>query len=218
MSRTTHPAAPTTSPLRLSDHEVMANDKRPMTSDQNDEFITIAKVVKTQGRIGEVAAELFTDFPEKFAERKKLFALLPDDSRRELELEDAWPHKGQMVLKFVGVDSISDAEALLRGEIQIRKQDRAQLEADEVWITDLIGAKVFDHGSELGIIRDVQFGFGEAPMLIVAGKKEMMIPFAAEFISKQDLESKRLDMKLPKGLLDVDAPVTAAEKERQKQR
>jgi len=85
------------------------------------DFVTIAKVVKTQGRIGEVATEIFTDFPEKFAERKKLFALLPDDSRRELELEDAWPHKGQMVLKFVGVDSISDAELLIGSEIQITK-------------------------------------------------------------------------------------------------
>lgn len=183
-----------------------------------DDFITIAKVVKTQGRIGEVAAELFTDFPEKFAERRKLFALLPDDGRRELELEDAWPHKGQMVLKFAGVDSISDAEALLRAEIQIRKQDRAELEADEVWISDLIGAQVFDGSSELGIIKDVQFGFGEAPMLIVTGKKEYMVPFATAYIVKQDLEHKRLDMKLPKGLLEVDAPVTAKEKERQKQK
>jgi 16S rRNA processing protein RimM len=181
-----------------------------------DEFITIAKVIKTQGRIGEVATELFTDFPEKFEERRKLFALLPDDRRRDLELEDAWSHKGQMILKFSGVDSISDAEALIGSEIQIRKQDRAKLEEDAVWISDLIGLTVTDSGKALGTVKDVQFGFGEAPMLIVAvGNKELMIPFAAEFIGKQDLDDKRLDMKLPKGLLDVDAPVTKEEKERQ---
>jgi 16S rRNA processing protein RimM len=182
----------------------------------DDEFITIAKVVKTQGRIGEVATELFTDFPEKFAERKKLFALLPDDMRRELELEDSWSHKDHMVLKFTGVDSISDAENLIGSEIQIRKQDRATLEEDAVWISDLIGSVVTDSGKELGKIKDVQFGFGEAPMLIVgAGNKELMVPFAEEFIANQDLEAKRLDMKLPEGLLDVDAPLTREEKERQ---
>jgi 16S rRNA processing protein RimM len=182
------------------------------------DFVTIAKVVKTQGRIGEVATEIFTDFPEKFAERKKLFALLPDDSRRELELEDAWPHKGQMVLKFVGVDSISDAELLIGSEIQIRKQDRAALDQGAAWISDLIGSTVTDQGHQLGTVKDVQFGFGEAPMLIVAaGKKELMVPYAADFIVQQDLEAKRLDMKLPLGLLDVDAPVNAEEKERQRQ-
>jgi 16S rRNA processing protein RimM len=182
------------------------------------DFVTIAKVVKTQGRIGEVATELFTDFPEKFAERKKLFALLPDDSRRELELEDAWSHKGQMVLKFVGVDSISDAEVLIGSEIQIRKQDRAPLEEGATWISDLIGATVTDQKQPLGTVKDVQFGFGEAPMLIVtAGNKELMVPYAADFIVKQDLEAKRIDMKLPAGLLDVDAPLTREEKDRQKQ-
>lgn len=183
----------------------------------NDDFITIAKVLRTQGRVGEVATELFTDFPEKFAERKNLFALLPNESRRELELEDFWSHKGQMVLKFVGVDSISDAESLIGSEIQIYKQDRAQLEEDAAWISDIVGSTVTDNGRELGLVKEVQSGFGEAPMLIVqAGKKEWMVPFAAEFIVKQDLANKRIDMKLPEGLLDVDAPLTREEKERQK--
>jgi 16S rRNA processing protein RimM len=182
----------------------------------NDDFITIAKVLRTQGRIGEVATELFTDFPEKFADRKKLFALLPNDSRREVELEDFWPHKGQMVLKFVGVDSISDAESLIGSEIQIPRQDRAELEQDATWISDLVGSIVRENERELGPVKEVQFGFGEAPMLIVqAGAKELMIPFAAEFIVKQDLANKRLDMKLPEGLLDVDAPLTQEEKKRQ---
>ena len=39
------------------------------------EFVTIARVAKTQGRHGEVAATLLTDFPELFETRRKLFAL-----------------------------------------------------------------------------------------------------------------------------------------------
>ena len=73
------------------------------------EFITIARVAKTQGRHGEVAAELHTDFPEKFAERKKLFALDADGKRRELRLESHWLHKSYVVLKFAGVESIDTA-------------------------------------------------------------------------------------------------------------
>src|ERR1700704_3028791 len=103
------------------------------------EFVTIARVAKTQGRRGEVAATLLTDFPELFETRRKLFALggtaggkakrgnSADVSRRELELEEHWFHKGMVVLKFAGVDSISDAEALVGSEIQVPQSERATL-------------------------------------------------------------------------------------------
>src|SRR3954469_12087752 len=103
----------------------------------SQEFITIARVVKTQGRHGEVAAELHTDFPEKFAERKKLFALDADGKRRELQLVEHWPHKSYVVLKFAGVDSISDAEALVGSEIQVPREQRAEVEACAAYVSDL---------------------------------------------------------------------------------
>ncbi len=43
----------------------------------NAAFITIARVVKVQGRVGEVAAELHTDFPERFEQRRTLYAWTP---------------------------------------------------------------------------------------------------------------------------------------------
>jgi 16S rRNA processing protein RimM len=76
-------------------------------SPAEDDFVTIAKVIKPQGRRGEVAAALFTDFPERFASRRHLLALNSKDrqgQRRALELEQYWFHKGQVVLKFKGVD------------------------------------------------------------------------------------------------------------------
>src|SRR6202035_5416422 len=91
------------------------------------EFVTIARVAKTQGRHGEVAATLLTDFPELFATRKKVFALsgagkaggATEGSRRNLDLDEHWFHKGMVVLKFAGVDSISEAETLVGSEIQV---------------------------------------------------------------------------------------------------
>ncbi len=112
----------------------------------SDEFVTIASVVKTQGRIGEVAAMLFTDFPERFASRTRLFALYQDGRRQELTLEEHWFHKGQVVLKFKGVDSINDAETLVRCEIQIPRRERAELEADTFYSGDLAGCEVLDGG------------------------------------------------------------------------
>ena len=183
--------------------------KRPP---ERDEFVTIAKVSKPQGRKGEVAAVLFTDFPERFATRKRLFALDKQGKRREIELEEHWFHKGQVVLKFKGVDSISEAEMLAGWEIQVPLSDRAELEEGAVYVSDLVGCTVYDGSREVGTVQDVQFGAGEAPLLVVQGLKEYLIPFAVEYIEKVLPGQKRIEMKLPAGMLELDAPVRAEEK------
>ena len=66
--------------------------------------------LKTQGRRGEVAVESHTDVPDRFQQGMRLWALLKNGERREVKIEDLWPHKSLLVLKFAGVDTINDAE------------------------------------------------------------------------------------------------------------
>jgi 16S rRNA processing protein RimM len=172
-------------------------------------------VAKTQGRHGEVAAELYTDFPERFEHRRRIFALFDEGSRRELHLESFWPHKGQIVLKFDGVDSITDAEILIGCELQIPSSERAELEPGAVYVSDLVGCTVWDGDRELGKVIDVRFGAGEAPLLVVQGNKEYEIPFAQAFLQNLDIPGREIRMRLPEGLLEVNAPLTEEEKRQQ---
>lgn len=187
-----------------SDRERQDSAAAPRSERDQGAFVTIAKVTKTQGRKGEVAAVLLTDFPERFAARKRLFVLDRHDQRSKLELEDHWFHKGGVVLKFAGVDSISQAETLVGCEIQIPLAERTELTDDSVYVSDLVGCTVSDAGREIGQIENVQFGSGEAPLLVVKGKKEFLVPFATEFLEHIDLEHKQVRMKLPEGLLELD--------------
>jgi 16S rRNA processing protein RimM len=147
----------------------------------------------------------------------QLSALLEDGSRRALKIEELWPHKGMLVLKFAAIDSISDAETLIRSELQVPREERAELEAGWNYVSDLIGCTVFDGEREIGIVRHLTFGAGEAPLLIVqAGTKQHEIPYAEAYVKKLDLEGKQIWMQLPEGLLELDAPLTQEEKEQQK--
>jgi 16S rRNA processing protein RimM len=183
------------------------------------EFVTLARVAKTQGRHGEVAADLFSDFPERFAERHRVFALNARGERRQLELEGFWPHKGRIVLKFAGVDSISDAEGLIGSEIQIPASERAELEEGANYISDLVGCMVVasvagsENERQLGLLRAVEFGAGEAALLVIGeGRQELLIPYATEFVKRVDVEHKRIELLLPEGMLEINAPLTAEEK------
>jgi len=188
---------------------------------ESTEFITLARVVKTQGRIGEVAAELHSDVPDRFAVGMKLSALdKAGISRRDVEIEGLWPHKGLLVLKFAGVDSMSEAETLIGSELQVPRTQRAELEPGWNYVSDLVGCTVFDQGSEVGRIDDVQFGAGEAPLLIVAGAggKKFDVPFAEAYLDGVDMRQKQVRMKLPEGMLEINAPLTPEEKQQQKRR
>jgi 16S rRNA processing protein RimM len=173
-------------------------------------------VRKTQGRRGEVAVELHSDVPDRFRVGLRLFALPQDGNRRDLQIEEFWPHKGDLILKFAGIDSISDAETLVGCELQVPKNERARLESGWNYVSDLIGCVVFDADRELGKVEDVQFGAGEAPLLIVStGSKRHEIPYAEAYLKIVDLERKQIQMLLPEGMLELDAPLTDEEKRQQ---
>lgn len=177
-------------------------------------------MVKPQGRHGEVAVEPHTSFPERFAERHRIFALSPLGERRALTVEDAWAHKGRMVLKLQGIESISDAEALVGCELQIPLAERAQLQAGEAYVSDLVGCTLWARQggagelTEVGPVEDVLFGAGEAPLLVVKpGGRELMVPLAAEYLTAAgiDVSRRRVEMALPEGMLELAAPIVSRE-------
>jgi 16S rRNA processing protein RimM len=187
-----------------------------VSSETQGDFITLARVIKTQGRHGEVAVEVHSDVPDRFAVGMKLSVLGRDGARRELEIEDIWPHKALLVIKFVGVDSMNDAEALIGAELQVPRSERAALEQGWNYVSDLVGCAVRDRGREIGRIEDVQFGAGVAPLLIVASAgKKFEVPFAEAYLEGVDVARKQVRMNLPEGMLEINAPMTAEEKKQQ---
>ena len=180
------------------------------------EFVTLARVRNTQGRRGEVAVDVHTDVSQRFHEGFEVSALLEDGQRKQLEVEDLWPHKGGLVLKFAGIETISAAEELVGAELQVPHNQRAKLEPGWTYVSDLVGCKLFDGGRLIGEVANVSFGAGEAPLLEVrAGKKIFEIPYAEAYLVKVDLASKRIEMQLPEGMLELDAPLSEDEKKHQ---
>ena len=115
------------------------------------------------------------------------------------------------------MDSISDAEELVGVELQIPAEERADLEPGSAYVGDLVGCRVIvGRAGEIGTVADVLAGTGEAPLLeIHEGKKEYLVPFAQEYIRRIDTAGKRIEMELPEGMLELDAPLSQAEKDEQ---
>jgi 16S rRNA processing protein RimM len=175
----------------------------------------LGRIRRPQGRKGEVFADVLTDFPEKFAERRRLWLLSGSGAGggalpREIELVNHWPHKGGVVLHFAGVDSISAAETLKGLIVAIPRGERAELGEDEVYVGDLIGCALVDvAGAEpvvVGEIEEVDRTAGPVALLVVRGAAgEVLIPFAKSYLRKIDLKARRVEMALPEGLVELNA-------------
>jgi 16S rRNA processing protein RimM len=196
-----------------------------------DGWVWLARIKRTQGRKGEVFAEVLTDFPEKFSDRHKLW-LLKDSSAAgadvsadalEVTLVHHWMHKGGVVLHFAGVESISAAEELAGYVVAIPREERTQLEEGDFYISDLIGCTLVNvAGAQpvvVGEIGDVDRGAGPVAILVVwpsetdrerrgsrAVDDEILIPFAKDYLRRVDVEAKRVEMALPEGLVELNRP------------
>jgi len=187
-------------------------------------WTVLAHLLRPQGRKGELLAELFTDFPDRFNERKQVFLALPGfsgeaASARSAEVVSFWlpvgKNEGRIVLHFSGCDSISQAEALAGLDVLVPSEERTPLDDDSSYISELIGCTVYDGPTAVGVIADVQFPATPdgtrrleeaAPLLEVtsADGDEILVPFAKAFVLSVDTEAKRIDMTLPPGLVDVN--------------
>jgi 16S rRNA processing protein RimM len=192
---------------------------------KQQEWVWLARIRRPQGRKGEVFADLLTDFPEKFAQRRRLW-LVADEARarpvggaakdlpRAVELVAHWLHKGGVVLHFAGVDSINQAEELAGLIVAIQRAARAQLGEGEAYISDLVGCTLIDVAGAnpiaVGEIEDVDRSMGSAsmdsaPLLVVrSAAGEVLVPFAKVYLRKIDLDGRRVEMALPEGLVELN--------------
>ena len=185
-----------------------------------EEWAWLARIRRPQGRKGEVFADILTDFPDRFSERRNLWLIADPDSPRTksipapvaAELINHWPHKGGMVLHFAGVDSISAAELLAGRIVAIPLAERAPLAEDEVYIADLIGCALFDVAGSapilVGQIESVDRTAGPVALLVInnpGSPDEILVPFAKSFLRNLDLIAKRVEMALPEGLVNLNS-------------
>jgi 16S rRNA processing protein RimM len=163
------------------------------------ELVSIGRVVKPQGRHGEVAVEPLTDRPGRFPELRRAYVPGPAGAVREVQVERCWPHKGRFVLKLHGVDSIDAAETLRGLELRIPEGELETLPDGSYYHHQLRGLRAEDdQGRVVGTVDEILEGSGEAPVLVVRGARgETLVPLARDFVRRVDLAEGRVVLVVP---------------------
>ena len=73
---------------------------------------------------------------------------------------------------------------------------RTQLGAGQYYVSDLIGCEVWEAGATaaMGAVGDVEFPGGVPLLSVETGDGEVLVPLAAEFCIRIDVQAKRIDV------------------------
>jgi 16S rRNA processing protein RimM len=162
------------------------------------DLVTIGRVVKPQGRHGEVLVAPLSDHPDRFPELRRVYVPGPGGAARAVAVTDCWPHKGKFVLKLEGVDSIDEAEVFRNVDLRIGEDELPALPAGSYYHHQLKGLEVVDaRRGVLGRVHDL-LETGAAVVLVIRGDAgETLIPLADAFVESVDVPGGRMLVKAP---------------------
>lgn len=167
-----------------------------------EEYIRIGKILNTQGNRGALRILPLTDYPERFQKKGRVLVSV-NGSRREFQIEEAYPHKKFFIVKFKEVEDMNAAEKLKGGLLEVTRGELVSLPKDSYYIFDIIGLKVDAPGGErLGEITDViQTGANDV-YVVETGGKPILIPALKQVVKEIDLAGGRMVVELPEGLVE----------------
>ena len=179
----------------------------------------MALIVRPHGVRGEVAAEILTDFPERLTKLKRATLWNGLAAPRRVEVNRCWlshSRGGQAIFHFAACNSVDDAKKLVGFEVRIPLSERAKLPDGSYYISDLVGCEVVEtSGAKVGVVREVEINGDHVqgtPLLVVeldaargaANNDEILIPLAQDICVRVDLVARRIEAKLPEGLIDIN--------------
>lgn len=176
--------------------------------------VTLARILRPWGRRGEVAAEILTDFPQRLTQMREVWLADGRTPPQRVTVLSCHIHLGQAIFHFADIETISQAERLRGLEVQLPVSERAPIGPGRYYISDLIGCEVWEAGAaaSLGTVQGVQragditrTNAPEAWVLAVATKQgEVLIPLASEICTKFDIAGRRIEVRLPEGLRELN--------------
>jgi 16S rRNA processing protein RimM len=168
-------------------------------------MVAVGRIVRTQGRRGEVRVEPLTDAPERLAELRECWLVPPAAGERH-DVEAVWFQGRVPVVKLAGSASMTDAQALVGRLVMIPRAAVRQLPPDRYYAFDLVGCVVeTPEGASLGTISEVLVGPEHDYWTVQRAGGAWLLPAVGAIVERVDLAARRVVARPPEGLVELDA-------------
>lgn len=162
--------------------------------------LEIGKIVNTHGLRGEVKIVPWTNTPDVFEDIRYVYV-----KNEKLEIKNVKYQKNNIIVKFSGLDDISEAELLKNAVVTTDREQLGELPDGEYYIADLIGCEVMSEDGELyGKLTDVlPTGSNDVYVVKREEKRDLLIPVIDGVVLDVDINNKKIIVRLMEGLEDL---------------
>lgn len=168
-------------------------------------LVAVGRIVRTQGRRGEVRVEPLTDAPERFSDLRECWLVPPAAGERHA-VEAVWFQGRVPVVKLAGCDTMTDAQGLVGRLVTIPRAAVRPLPPDRYYAFDLVGCAVeTPAGAALGRIVEVLAGPEHDCWTVEQDGRTWPLPAVAAIVERVDLVARRVVVVPPEGLVELDA-------------
>lgn len=162
------------------------------------DFIEVGQIVNTHGIRGEIKLNPWTDNIYDLLEQGVFY--LKDG--KELHVWKSRIHKNCLIIQFA---EISDVDTAQKYKGTVLFTEKTELPEGRYYIADLLGMEVFDCNGRLGTLCDVfQTGANDVYEVKNSAGKSIYIPVIDGVILTVDVKARRMEVSLPKGLLEEE--------------
>jgi 16S rRNA processing protein RimM len=169
---------------------------------QTTDLIAVGEIIKPQGVKGEFKVIPLTDDIKRFGEIQRVY-WKDGGGLRELYLESYRSFKEFVLLKFIGIDSLTEADLLGRGLIWIPRSERPGLPEGRFYYDEIEGLDVYTiSGDLLGKITKIITTGSNDVYCVSNSRREILIPALESVIKAIELDCRRMVVQLPAGLLE----------------
>ncbi|WP_338866080.1 ribosome maturation factor RimM [Myxococcus stipitatus] len=162
-------------------------------------LLELGYVSRAHGLRGELAVRPFDPASETLGTVDRVRVRTRAGEERDLQIESLRPTPKEDIVAFEGVESRTEAEALVGATVLVYREDLEPPAEGEFFQGDLIGlAAVDESGASLGQVEEI-WATGEVPNLVIRapGRQELVVPFADDFVPSVDMAARRIVIRPP---------------------
>lgn len=170
------------------------------TAASEPEYLIVAHITRPHGILGEVKAQIITQYPERL---KKIRILYLGNEHRPLRLQDVRYVDQGLLLRFETISDRKAADLLRDTLVYIHRQDAVPLNEGEYYLYQLEGIDVVtDAGDTLGKVTGViETGANDVYVVTRPDGSEILLPVIPDVILNVDTQSRRMTVHLLNGLV-----------------
>lgn len=147
----------------------------------------VGKVVGTHGIKGEIKIHSEVEIKNKVFKENTIIYF--NDKEEPYTIESVRFHKDNYLVLLKGFYNINDVLFLNKSRVYVDRKEF--LKDDEYVIDDLIGFEVINNDKKVGVIKDYEQNASYTTFL-VEGDHNFYLPNVENYVSKIDLESKKV--------------------------